>query len=322
MSTYKVIQDIEAEDKLIWVFSFRQFVYLLISVLFLYISFLFFIKHVVFMDVLTLPIVIFSGILAYPFGQDQPTEVWVLAKIRFFVKPRKRIWSQSGTKELVTINVPKKVQVDLTDGLSQTEVRSRLETLAKTIDTRGWSIKNASNPYVNSVNSTSSGSDRLINPIIVQSNDDVDPSDDILDSDYNPLAQKMTEMITENDEQRRQRLMSKLNAIKRTSPQDQSQPSPAPNATATKKIIDRLKEKEDDQKLSLNNLRSISKNRIVQGELLQQTPGPVSVKPKNPDIINPSKRNDLNLTVISHEAGKNQTLKNQPQDNETVISLR
>ena len=322
MSTYKVIQDIEAEDKLIWVFSFRQFVYLLISVLFLYISFLFFIKHVVFMDVLTLPIVIFSGILAYPFGQDQPTEVWVLAKIRFFVKPRKRIWSQSGTKELVTINVPKKVQVDLTDGLSQTEVRSRLETLAKTIDTRGWSIKNASNPYVNSVNSSSSGSDRLINPIIVQSNDDVDPSDDILDSDYNPLAQKMTEMITENDEQRRQRLMSKLNAIKRTSPQDQSQPSPAPNATATKKIIDRLKEKEDDQKLSLNNLRSISKNRIVQGELLQQTPGPVSVKPKNPDIINPSKRNDLNLTVISHEAGKNQTLKNQPQDNETVISLR
>ncbi len=321
MATYKVIQDIEAEDKLIWVFSFRQFVYLLIAVLFLYISFLFFVKHVAFMDILTMPVSLFTGILAFPFGKDQPTEVWVLAKIRFFVKPKIRIWSQSGTKELVTINVPKTVQADLTDGLSQNEVKSRLEALATTIDTRGWSIKNSSNPYVSPLTSSSNSSDRLISPVVTANVDDVYTSEDILDSDNNPLAQKMTEMITVNDEQRHKALMEKLNSIKSSN----SINSPTTNEEKERELI---KEAKINQNLTFNNLRRVSKSndpKISTGNVNQVKSEPSKEeppKPKSPDIIDLSKRNDLNVTVISHEANRKKTSEDLKNSDERVISLR
>ena len=314
MATYKVIQDIEAEDKLIWVFSFRQFVYLLIAVLFLYISFLFFVKHVAFMDIVTLPVTIFTGILAFPFGKDQPTEVWVLAKIRFFVKPKKRIWSQSGTKELVTITVPKKVQVELTDGLSQTEVKSRLEALAETIDTRGWSIKNSHNPYAVPLANTTSSSDRLISPVATTTVDDVPPSEDILDPNYNPLAQKMTEMITESDEQRRKKLLEKLNSIKNSAAEK--------NQTNEVSESDRIKEAKISQNLTFNHLRNVSKSNDPKPAPVTSAPQAVLQKPSSPDIIDLSKRNDLNVTVISHEASKKKSELAPTKDNETVISLR
>lgn len=315
MATYKVIQDIEAEDKLIWVFSFRQFVYLLIAVLFLYISFLFLIKNVVFMDIFTMPVAIFTGILAFPFGKDQPTEVWVLAKIRFFVKPKKRIWSQSGTKELVTITVPKSVKVDLTDGLSQTEVKSRLEALATTIDTRGWSIKNSSNPYLNPLTTDTTSSDRLISPITTATVDDVVPSDDILDSDHNPLAQKMTEMITENDEQRRKALIDKLNAIK-------SSTSSVPPKTSEEQESDLIKEAKISQNLTFNHLRGISKSNDPKASQIKNEPAEAPIKPKSPDIIDLSQRNDLNLTVISHVANGNKSSDDLMDSDEKIISLR
>src|SRR4026207_498713 len=49
-----------------------------------------------------------------------------------------RIGAQRGAKELVTITVPKHVQIDYTNGLSQNEVHNRLRALADTIDSRGW----------------------------------------------------------------------------------------------------------------------------------------------------------------------------------------
>src|SRR5581483_2711385 len=137
MATYKVLQDIEAEDKLLGPLSFRQFIYGCITAMLLYFCFLAITKHAAFLVLLFLPIAGLTGFFAWPWGRDQPTEVWALAKVRFLVKPRRRIWDQSGTKELVTITAPKKVEPIYTNGLSETEVRSRLQALADTIDTRG-----------------------------------------------------------------------------------------------------------------------------------------------------------------------------------------
>src|SRR5947209_2869322 len=105
MATYKVLQDIEAEDKLIGPLTLRQFIYALIAASNGYITFLVVTKGVPFLAIIFLPIVLGSAFFAWPWSRDQPTEVWALAKIRFLVKPRKRIWDQSGTKELVTITV-------------------------------------------------------------------------------------------------------------------------------------------------------------------------------------------------------------------------
>ena len=116
MATYKVIQDIEAEDKLIGPFGIRQFIYLVIVAVSLFIGF----RLAVVAWFLVIPLIphtVFFALLALPFGGEQPTETWLLAKIRFAIKPRIRIWDQSGARELVTITVPKKVEKVLTKNM-------------------------------------------------------------------------------------------------------------------------------------------------------------------------------------------------------------
>jgi PrgI family protein len=215
MASYKVIQDIEAEDKLIGPLTFRQFVYAGAAALCGYLSFLVITKHAGFLAVIFLPVGAASAFFAWPFAGDQPTEVWALAKIRFFVKPRRRIWNQSGVKELVTITAPKKIERAYTNGLSPNEVQSRLRVLADTIDSRGWAIKNVNvNMYGrHSLIMDDSDSDRLINlnsmPQAVPSID-IRASDDMLDEQNNPIAQQFDNMIAASTKAHRQQIIDRL----------------------------------------------------------------------------------------------------------------
>ena len=105
MATYKVIQDIEAEDKLLGPLSLRQFIYAVIVIVLGFVAFT--LGQIQFLLVLPfIPPIMFFGLLAAPFGQDQSSEVWLLAKIRFMFKPRRRVWDQSGLSELVTVTAP------------------------------------------------------------------------------------------------------------------------------------------------------------------------------------------------------------------------
>ena len=65
MATYKVIQDIEAEDKLVGPLTLRQFIYAGIAAINLYLGFLSLNKHAQFMLVLFLPIAFVTGFFAY-----------------------------------------------------------------------------------------------------------------------------------------------------------------------------------------------------------------------------------------------------------------
>jgi hypothetical protein len=215
MSTYKVIQDIEAEDKLIGPLTFRQFVYAGVAAVCGYLSFLVISKHAGFLAVVFIPFGGICAFFAWPFAGDQPTEVWALAKVRFYVKPRRRIWNQSGVKELVTITAPKRVERFYTNGLSQNEVQSRLRVLANTIDSRGWAIKNV-NVNMNgqqTLITDDQDSDRLINlssmPQAVPSID-VRASDDILDEHNNPIAQQFDTMIAASTKAHRQQIIDRL----------------------------------------------------------------------------------------------------------------
>ncbi len=223
MATYKVIQDIEAEDKIVGSLTLWQFIYAGITALLLYLSFFAVSKGVAFLLIFFLPPALFTGFLAIPWHGDQPTEVWALAKLRFFLKPRKRIWDQSGAKELVTITVPKRVERHLTDGLSQTEVRSRLHALANTIDSRGWAVKNV-NVNVAAVAASYVSSDRLVDASMLPqevSGLDIQAADDMLDASANPVAQHFDNMITTAATTQRQQLMQQLKA-----PAQQSQAAP------------------------------------------------------------------------------------------------
>jgi hypothetical protein len=109
MAQYKVLQDIEAEDKLLGPLSLRQFLYAVIALVLGFVMFQLFTVHPLLPIPLLPPAALFA-VLAAPFGRDQPSEVWLLAKIRYILKPRRRIWDQAGLQELVTVTVPKKIE--------------------------------------------------------------------------------------------------------------------------------------------------------------------------------------------------------------------
>lgn len=215
MSTYKVIQDIEAEDKLIGPLTLRQFIYALVGAFFGYLTFLVITKGAPYMAVVFFPLAVICIFFAWPWSRDQPTEVWALAKIRFLVKPRKRIWNQSGVKEVVTITAPKRVEPILTNGLSQNEVESRLRALADTIDSRGWAIKNVNVSMYGqpALVMADPNSDRLVSlnslpqPV---SNIDVKASDDILDAQNNPIAAQFDSMIAASAKAHREQIIEKM----------------------------------------------------------------------------------------------------------------
>jgi hypothetical protein len=217
MATYKVLQDIEAEDKLIGPLTLWQFIYALAAGLCIYLSVIAVLKNVPFFLVILVPIALITLFLAIPWGGDQPLEVWALAKLRFYLKPRKRIWSQDGMTELVAITAPKRVERVLTDGLTQHEVNSRLSALASTLDSRGWVVKNVNvNLFAAPTAAAYIPSDRLVDvsgqPQEV-SNLDIRADDDILDETANPVAQNFSTLINTAATEYRNTLLARMRGV-------------------------------------------------------------------------------------------------------------
>jgi hypothetical protein len=209
MSSYKVLQDIEAEDKLLGPLTLRQFIYAAIAVVSAFLAFKLGTKNPILIAPF-LPIIVLFGILAAPFGTDQPNEVWLLAKVRFFLKPRLKIWNQAGVLNLVEITAPKVLQRDLSKNLSQDEVRTRLENLAATIDSHGWSVKNVNLTSNPSYYAERDQSDRLVSasdlpkevPAV-----SVAAADDMMDPVNNRQAQQLDQMVTASDQAHKQKVI-------------------------------------------------------------------------------------------------------------------
>lgn len=233
MATYKVLQDIEAEDKLFGPFTLKQFIFAAIAIAIAFIGFRIaitgapaFVKAPLILTLL--PFFAIFGFLAAPIGQDQPNDIWLFARLRFLFKPRLRIWNQDGISELVTITVPKKIEAVLTNGFSQDEVRSRLQALANTVDSRGWAVKNVNtNLYAQAGYLTAAtSSDRLVDPSSLPqevSSVDVLPSDDILDTANNSTAQHLDQLVKQSTSEHRQRARQQVTgtgAAQQTAPQD------------------------------------------------------------------------------------------------------
>jgi len=341
MATYKLIQDIEAEDHILGPLTFRQFIYSLVAVFFGYLSVIVVLKHLYVLIILFLPPGLLSGFLAFPFKSDQPTEVWALSKLNFLFKPRKRIWSQSGIKDTVTITAPKHIETHLTNGLSQTEVVDRLQALATTIDSRGWVVKNMSMIPVEA-SPAENTNERLIDvssipkpvPDYVES-----PEDDILDEQNNPIAAQMNNLITNSSRQHRQQL---IDSLSQTSQNTQNQTWLEPQTEAT--LSNQLKNLSTNSSLATKNLHIVPNTKTVpkaptsppvaqlnasKPKQPDNSPPLVSPKPKpstnkqtkqkthniDPAILNLAANNYLNVATIAREADKT-----NPPD-EVIINL-
>ncbi len=151
MAVYKVPQDVEADDKLIGPFNFRQFIYLIIVVAAIAIAWVLgqlFIP----LAIIPLPIIVFFGALALPLRKDQPMETYLAAIVSFYLKPHMRLWSPDGVQSLIEIIAPKTEDIRLTKEYSQYEAERRLSYLANVVDSRGWSVRGVSDQTYSAVN--------------------------------------------------------------------------------------------------------------------------------------------------------------------------
>jgi hypothetical protein len=206
MAVYKVPQDVEADDKLLGPFSFRQFIYLLIAggAVFLAwgLSRLF-----VPLAIIPLPVILFFGVLALPLRKDQPMEIYMAAIVSFYLKPRRRLWVPDGVESLVEITAPKVVELQRTKDLSQHEAEQRLSYLADIVDTGGWAVRGVAMPEANS-------------PMRSDAFFEAQQTVDMLD-EQGGVAQSFDTMINEADTKRRQDIVARM-----------SQPQPATTAFA------------------------------------------------------------------------------------------
>ncbi len=341
MATYKVIQDIEAEDKFLGPMSLKQFIFFVGGALAAYMSFISLTKGFGVAVVLFGPIALLGFFLAVPWSKDQPTEVWVLAKLKFYFKSRKSIWDQSGVEELVTITVPKKEEKQLTDNLSQNEVKSRLNALAKTIDSRGWAVKEATLAYGAYSPRSTAESDRLVGVETLPEEVPIIDTSSIPDVyvDDTVTSQNLDRMIEQSNELRRMQNLNKMDKVRDGVPIDKVR---TPDVHITPPSVANQLSPADEKKLTEDLKRSSAPNHIATSNMRTLNPlgqpstdkktdhGPAKQKPTHSpshtnqpaksklsaDIMNLANNNDLSVETIAHQAKKE-----QDKDDEIVVSL-
>jgi hypothetical protein len=319
MATYKVIQDIEAEDKFVGPLTLKQFVFAMFGALFGYLSFVVAAKGLAWGLIVTSPPMLFGFFMAVPWSSEQPTDVWFLAKIRFRLKPQRRIWDQAGLQELVTITAPKKQEKPKTKDLTQSEVQSRLKALAETIDSRGWVIKNV--PLQNQPGATDS--DRLVSPEILPTQAETTTAavPDILEE-----KRSLDSMILEHDQARRAEVYERMDQARYG--EEATEPGKAPEPTilpadelysSEQAVLDSLKSAKLPANIATGNMHTLSVNGATDikhaasegsGESRARSAQKTEVKkartsvtePTSPDILKLAGRNDLNISTIARQA--------------------
>ena len=170
MASYKVPQDVEADDKLLGPFSFRQFLYLMAAFGLGMLAFALF-QIFPLLAAIPIPFALFFIILALPIKKDQPMETYLAALLSFYFKPNRRFWIPGQSNSTILITAPKKVEKTRVRNISEGEAAHRLSFLSAIVDSEGQAIKNAANSsmrdefYAEAYNTTDmfdqSGTNRL-----------------------------------------------------------------------------------------------------------------------------------------------------------------
>lgn len=195
MSEYKVPQNVEADDKLFGPFSFRQFIYLLITAAAGGLTYVFYMIFPV-LAIIPLPAVIFFGVLALPLKKDQPMETYVAALLSFYLKPRRRLWDPDGVEYTIEITAPRIVEEQKVKNLSQRDAEERFSYLANLVDSEGWAIRSQGSNLPNTA----------MNEDIYNTGQN---SEDFLD-DRSSVAQSLDYIMSKDAEKRRQETLAKI----------------------------------------------------------------------------------------------------------------
>lgn len=333
MAVYKVAQDVEADDKLIGPFSFRQFIYLIIVAIAIALAWglsrLF-----IGLAIIPLPIIVFFGALALPLRKDQPMEIYLAAIVSFYLKPRRRLWIPDGVESLIEITTPKVVEIQRTKALSQTEAERRLSYLADIADTGGWAIRHAADPFVGT--NTSLTTDTLIA---------AQQTEDVLD-DNGGISHTFDTMITQSDERRRQEMVSRMHSAAVQPPAQAPQQAPyippiadPYAALPAQPVIPTATPIAPDPSVTFNPYPTEIHQAVINPlgaptpalqpvqstqAAIQRTDAPITTSEKevSPDIINLASNSDLSIETIQREANRIQKKHDLEDGGEVFISLR
>lgn len=336
MASYKVPQDVEADDKLIGPFSFRQFIYLIIVALAIAgawgLAQLF-----IGLAIIPLPIILLFGALALPLRKDQPMEIYLAAIVSFYLKPRRRMWDPDGIDSFIEITTPKIVETPLTKTLSQSDTEQRLSYLANLVDTGGWAIRGAvanNGPMTNEMYLEAQG------------------AEDILDTN-NTVAQSINTMMDRRTHEIREEAIERMHhpvpqPAPAVAPKPISAPQPGqyvippeptvPQAHSQQQTVDpyptpifnpypNSMQQTVIQPMSdipaENPAQSHPQVTEVEEEIAPVAEVSTSEKHISPDIMNLANNTGLSIQTIAHEAHRIQEKENaKAEEEEVIISLR
>ena len=329
MATYKVPQDVEAEDKLLGPFTFRQFIYLLIVAGAIAIAYGLS-RIFIGLAIIPLPIIIFFGALALPLRKDQPMEVYLAAIVSFYLKPRKRLWDPDGIESLIEITVPKEVEIHRTKDISQEDAEERFSYLANLVDSEGWAVRGQG---VHAPASTSMTTEAYFTAQNTQ---------DVLAEDTS-ISQTLEQMISQSDVKRHDEMVARMHQpvapdpAPEPVPQVQPQPQPAvipepafyapPVAATPEPPVSAYQAPATDEVPTYNPYPTFQQTVIQppsddSSHQLAPAPSPVtSEKPVSADIISLATNTDLSVEAIAREANRIKQREEDLQDGD-VISLR
>jgi hypothetical protein len=335
MAVYKVPQDVEAEDKLIGPFSFRQFIYLIIAALGILMAYLLS-QLFIGLLIIPLPIILLFLALALPLRKDQPMETYLIAIVRFYLKPRLRMWQPDGAMGLVRITAPNNTEAQLTKDFGSDEAAQRLSYLAQVVDTRGWSTRGV-------MDGSGSMSAAMIDDVAAEAQN----AEDVLD-DNASVSRTFDSMIAKNNTNYKQSVTKQFQQAMHEPPGEQpqvftSQYSMDAFQQATQPAIDTppashyvpgpTNNNGDDSAaanvaLDYNPYPNSMHQRVITPGGNQPAP---NIQPKpaekpqapsepavSPDIMRLASNNDLSISAIAREAHRIE----DKDEGEVVISLR
>ena len=326
MATYKVPQDVEADDKLIGPFSFRQFIYLIVVAISGAIGWALW-SVLPPLALLMMPPIVFFGALALPLRKDQPMEIYLAAIISYYLKPHIRLWKPDGIESLVEVTAPRTIERRRTKDLSQTEAEERLNYLATLVDTQGWAVRGVDTPPPNTALNT-----------------DVffaaQTTEDVLD-DTGTISRNLDQLIIQSDQRHHQEMIERMKQPVLATPIDPQNYTYTPsdpyqtlgsnNQNVSTPLWDQSRQQSRD--VVFNPYPNIVQSVVQPLEAVNQvtlppvkdtqTPTNIQSRPSethpSPDIINLANNTDLSIETIAREA--NRLHKKHEEDQEVVIKL-
>jgi hypothetical protein len=308
MATYKVPQDVEADDKLIGPFSFRQFIYLIIVAMACALAWglaQIFIGLVI----IPLPVILLFGALALPLRKDQPMEIYLAALVSFYLKPHKRLWDPDGIESLIEITVPKTIEVRRTKDITQADAEERFSYLANIVDSGGWAIRGAGAQAV----STTMNTDLFLE---AQSAQDMLDTSSSVGQSFNTMMDKEAERMRQQAIDRmRQPIATPATPITPTTPPS----NPYDAFTAAAPTYNPYPT--DIQQTVIQPVNDPAHQAAQPPtQPVPQTPPTTSDKPVSADIMNLANNPDLSIETLAREAHRLQDKEDMSE--EVVISLR